>query len=87
MIRILGSIAGSVLALSLMPPRSIAGFVRRAVTSLIFGFIFAAPLREWLEWLPTSENTLASACAASFVSWWVMGSIIRIIRNWNYPSK
>jgi hypothetical protein len=75
--RVIGAVIGAAVALIFLLPESWADLVRRGTVSIVCGVIFAVPLREWLEWTKTAENMLASACAAAFLSWFVMTAIVK----------
>lgn len=72
--KIIGIIAGSFLALVFLPPRSIPGFVRRALSALVFGWVFEPIVLEYLQWPSTDERIIAAGAIASFASWWAMGA-------------
>lgn len=78
--RALGVISGSVLALVFIIPKTKMEAVQRALVSLVAGAIFTTPLREYLDWLETTENIIAAGCLASFSSWWAMSAIHSGIR-------
>lgn len=80
-----GAIAGAILALVFIPPRSWPGFFQRATAALIFGVMFAQPARYWLGFEPSDEGIASAACAAAFVSWWAMGTIKRVVDAWQRP--
>lgn len=72
--KIIGIIAGSFLGLVFIPPRSLFGFIRRALSALVFGWVFGGPALHALEWEATTDNIIASYCIAAFSSWWIMGA-------------
>lgn len=84
-IKLAGALAGTVLALVFLPPRTLWGFFRRTVASLICGPIFAPIVQAYLAWPNEWEHILASAALAAFISWFVLGIIVssakRIIGN------
>lgn len=79
--KVVGVISGSILGLVFIPPRSIPGFIRRALAALVFGGVFGGPALHVLEWEATTDNIVASYCIAAFSSWWIMGSIKRIAES------
>jgi hypothetical protein len=81
-VKITGSVFGAALALIFVPPHTIPGFLRRLSASIIGGSIFAPFVQGWAGFDPTWEGLLGAACLAAFVSWWVMGVIIRLLRAW-----
>lgn len=84
-IKAAGAVAGTILALVFIPPRTLWGFFRRATASLICGPIFAPIVKSYLAWPAEWEYILASAALAAFISWFVLGVIVsaakRIIGN------
>lgn len=80
-LKFIGAFAGTVLALVFIPPRSISGFIRRAVASLMCGPIFAPVAHTYLNWPGAWEHWLASAALVSFISWWTMGLVIAAARK------
>lgn len=84
LIKLVGAFFGAALALVFVPPRTYRGFIRRAVASLIGGVIFAAPVSDLARFSDDLEGLLAAACLAAFASWWAMGTLIRILRAWNW---
>lgn len=72
--KIIGIIAGSFLALVFLPPRSIPGFVRRALSALVFGWVFGPVIHDYFQWPLTDERIIASGAIAAFSSWWLMGA-------------
>lgn len=81
-VRLLGVLAGSFLALAFLPPRSISGFVRRGLSALVFGFVFAPIVHDYLQWPATDERVLASGAVSAFISWWIMGLAKRVIESY-----
>lgn len=81
-LKLIGATAGAVLALVFVPPRTRRGFVRRLSAALIFGVVFAAPVRMWAGFSDDAEGMIAAACLTGFVSWWIMGSAVRLARAW-----
>lgn len=83
MIKGLGSISGSVLALIFQPPKNNNDFVVRAAFSVVSGMIFADPIRlQYLHWPESWQMWLASGALVSLASWWVMGAAIRVLGAW-----
>lgn len=83
----LGSVSGTALALLVKPPKSIAEFVTRLACSLLAGILFATPVRERIGWAGTEEYVIASATIAAFCAWWLMAAVVRIIEKWEGPKK
>ena len=78
----LGTLAGTVLALIFTPPKTLAGFVRRASVSLISGPVFAPLVHHQLGMENTDEYWLAAAALAAFISWWAAGIATAVFRKW-----
>jgi hypothetical protein len=76
--KVVGVLAGTCLALVFLPPRSIAGFIRRGVAALVFGGVFGPIINDYLQWPITDERVIASGAIAAFASWWLMGGIKKI---------
>ncbi|MFT2211520.1 DUF6107 family protein [Rhizobium giardinii] len=85
--KIIGIIAGSFLALVFLPPRSIPGFVRRALSALVFGWVFGPVVHDYLQWPMTDEKIIASGAIAAFSSWWTMGLIRRFVENYKKETE
>lgn len=77
----IGIVAGTILALVFIPPRSISGFVRRALSAVIFGWVFGHVVLDYLAWLPTDENVAAAWAIASFSSWYLMGLTKKVVEK------
>lgn len=78
-----GAIAGAILALVFIPPKTRAEFWRRGSGSLIMGVVFAPSALEWLKLTANVEGMIAAACAAAFSAWWIMGLVIRVLRAYD----
>lgn len=81
LIKLGGAIAGSVLALVFLPPKTLAGFFRRSTASLICGPIFAPVVHSYLLWPGEWEHWLASAALTSFISWWLLGAVVALAKK------
>lgn len=75
-VKVAGAVSGTVLALVFLPPRTLAGFFRRTVASLICGPIFSPVVHAYLLWPNAWEHWLASTALTSFLSWWCMGLVV-----------
>lgn len=82
MIKFAGAFSGTILALVFIPPRTIAGLIRRSVASLICGPIFSPVAHSYLAWPNAWEHWLAAAALTSFTSWWLLGVIVTVARKW-----
>jgi hypothetical protein len=80
-LKFVGSMAGAALALVFVPPHTIQGFFRRASAALICGMVFASYTRAWVGFDNTGEGRVEAACLTAFVSWWIMGTGVKIIRG------
>ena len=83
--RITGAIAGALVSLAYMMPRSAREAAARAVAGVISGLVFGGPagvaLAQWMgvsELLSPSEMLLTGSAAASLTAWWVLGALARI---------
>ena len=79
--RVLGAAAGAFLALVFLLPKTWGDLIRRGIFSVVFGIIFAVPMRNWLGWDTDMDNTLAAACAAAFVSWLVAAGVVKALEK------
>ncbi len=80
-IKFAGAIAGTILALVFLPPKTLTGLARRAVASLICGPIFSPVVHAYLIWPNVWEHWLAAAALTSFISWFCMGLIVAAARK------
>lgn len=87
LIRVSGSMAGSMFALVYEPPRSRLGLYRRVVVSIPSGVIFADWARETLKMAETWFNICASATIAAMISWFAIGTLIRLAKAWKPPDQ
>lgn len=78
-LKVCGSLAGAVLSLIFLPPKTLAEFVTRCGFSVIAGILFSEPVREYLRWAPTLQMELASSALTAMLSWFVMGAVTRLI--------
>jgi hypothetical protein len=82
LIKIIGALAGAVLALVFIPPKTFTGFTRRMTASLIVGPIFSPVVHSYMLWPDKWEHHLAAAALTAFLSWWMLGVIINAVRKW-----
>jgi hypothetical protein len=82
LVKVTGAIFGAALALIFVPPRTLTGFIRRLTASIIGGTVFAPYVREYAGFDMDWEGLLGAACLAAFLSWSMMGVIIRLLRAW-----
>lgn len=87
LIKSAGSLAGAVVALVFVPPRTIRGFFRRSTAALICGAAFAPYVQDKAGFSTDGEGLFAAACLAAFVSWWVAGAIKRAAEAWQSPRQ
>jgi hypothetical protein len=81
-LKFLGSATGAALALVFVPPRTMAGFIRRLFAAMICGTVFATYVRGWVGFDNDGEGIISAACLTAFISWWAMGTAVRILRAW-----
>ena len=86
-LRVLGAIAGTVLALVFLPPKTRTEFIRRASLSMICGIIFGDAVRDYLKWADLAQMDIASSAGTSMLSWPVVGAVIRVIGKWTPPKE
>ncbi len=83
----IGSLTGAIMALVFITPKTRAEAIRRLVTSIACGVIFEHIIRSYFAWPDDSENVIAAASAAAFISWWLMGAIVSVARTWKGPQS
>jgi len=83
--RIVGAIAGALVSLAYMMPKSAREAAARAIAGVLSGLVFGGPagvaLAQWMgvsELLSPSEILLTGSAAASMTAWWVLGALARI---------
>lgn len=83
-IRLVGAVAGTILALGLTPPLSRRGFYQRAVTAMIFGPVFAGQVHNRFGFFfsPDADGMIAATCLTSLVSWQIMTVLKRAASAW-----
>lgn len=82
-LKLIGSVCGTVLALIFAPPRSRRDFRRRGAFSLIAGVVMVPVVRHFVPMANDPETLVAVACITAFVSWWAAGTARRIIKTWD----
>jgi hypothetical protein len=83
MARIAGSIAGTIVSLAFIPPKTRVEFFGRTAASSIVGYIFgiyALPSMAAAGVLPDRNGVLAATCLTAFLAWWLLGYVIKIAR-------
>ena len=82
-IRTAGAVCGAVLALVFQPPVDMKELRRRSFFSTGSGFLFGDLIRtEYLHWPGTWEMWLAASAITAMASWWVFGTILKVISAW-----
>lgn len=84
-LKLIGSIAGAILSLVFLPPKNRAEFTTRAVFSVLSGILFGDALRDYMHWLDTPRMNIAAAALLAMLSWFIMGTLIRLIGAWKGP--
>lgn len=79
-LKLIGSMVGSVLALIFAPPRNMRDFRRRGSFSLISGVFMTPVVRHFVETSNDPETVVAVAAITAFASWWAAGTFLRIVR-------
>jgi hypothetical protein len=86
LLKLIGSIAGTFLALIIRMPKSRKGFQQRAIFSMIAGIILspivAVILRKFVDIPDDAETVVAIATVTAFVSWWAGRKVIDTIEEW-----
>lgn len=82
LLRVISSLAGAVLGLIFLAPKTVAEFWTRLVFSTLAGLLFGGGLREWLKWPDHLEMVVGSSALVALLSWFVMGAVVRIIKVW-----
>jgi len=83
LIKALGSVGGSILALVFQPPTTTRDFIIRSVFSLLSGLLFGDPVRtEYLHWPESVQHVVGAHALVALVSWWAFGAATRIIGAW-----
>lgn len=75
--KLAGTFSGTILALVFIPPRSRAGFIRRGLGAIVFGWAFGHLPTYYLHWSKEPDYILSSYAGTAFASWWLMGAIKR----------
>ncbi len=77
--KLLWPLAGSILALLVIPPKTRTEAARRGLVAFIGGHIGGPPLHEWLEISSGAENSGFALALAAFISWWVLGALPKVV--------
>lgn len=88
MLKAIGALAGTVLALIFRLPKNWREFKRRAAFSFLTG-IFASPLailglREVIDVPSDPETLVAIVTVTAFGSWWVAGAVLKRVSIWTW---
>ncbi len=75
--RLVGGVGGSLIAIVIVQPNTIAGLFKRLVVSLSSATMLTPVLVEYLDWDDTPDSVIAAACIVAAVAWWVWHSLIR----------
>ena len=72
--KVAGVLAGAVLALVFVPPKTIHGFFQRLTIALVVGAVGSETLRvNYLGWPDSWDNIIAAHAITAFSSWWILG--------------
>lgn len=85
--RLIGSFVGATLSFLYARPVGPRDFAARLLVSSVVGFIFGFMVRDYLGWPETQRYVFAAAVAASFLSWFVIGALVRILKSTNKLPK
>lgn len=90
--RIGGAVAGALVSLAYMLPKSAREASARAFAGLISGLVFGAPAGAALAErfaiagrIGAAETLLMGSAAASMTAWWVLGALARIAGRAGWP--
>lgn len=82
-VKALGALGGTIVALVFQPPKSVNEFYGRSAVSIVSGLLFGDALREnWLKWPDTFGSNLAAFGVVSLTSWWVLAMAVRISKKY-----
>ncbi len=91
LLKLIGSIAGTFLALIIRMPRSRKGFQQRAAFSVVAGIILspiaAIILRKFFDVANDAETTVAIATVTAFASWWCARKFLDTVEGWTMGPK
>ncbi|MAY60917.1 MAG: hypothetical protein CML29_01785 [Rhizobiales bacterium] len=83
--RLCGSVAGALVSLAYLMPKSMREATARALASLASGLVFGAPVGAALAekfaitaQVGPPEILLMGSAAASMSVWWILGALVRI---------
>lgn len=79
--KVAGSVAGTILALVFIVPKTLSGFIRRISASLVGGMVFGPSVHYYGGWPASWEHLMASAAIASFLCWFVMGHVVTLAKK------
>lgn len=82
-LKAIGAVSGAAIALLVKPAKTAAEFWTRLGCSLLSGFLFGTPLREWIGWPANEEYMVVSAALAAIVAWWALAAIVRGLEKWD----
>lgn len=78
----LGVAGGTIASLAMMPPKTIWDLITRSFVSIWSGMTFAAQTQEYLSWVKTDPDLMASGAITAYLSWWALGAIMRWAKAW-----
>ena len=84
LLRAVGAVAGTILALALTPPKTISGCVQRVIVGLGSGLVFSGQVHAYAGQVFSNDadGLISAACSTSFVSWQALTIIKRMAANW-----
>lgn len=90
LLKLIGSVAGTFLALIMRPPRSRKGFQQRAAFSIVAGLLLSPivvmVLRKFFDVPTDAETVVAVAAVTAFGSWWLARKFLQTVENWKANS-
>lgn len=75
-LRLIGAIGGSVIAVAIVPPGAWLP-IRRLSVSLASGMMLTPIFRHYMGWPGDPDSIIAAACIVSACGWWIWHAIIR----------
>ncbi len=80
--RIIGTVAGTIVSLAYVMPKTSKDFWRRVVVSALSGMVLGGILRERLSLPQTYEGLMCGAFLAAVVAWAGMAVAMKFMKKW-----
>jgi len=85
LMRLLGGLGGSLIAIVIVQPETIAGLFKRLLVSLSSSTMLTPILTDYLDWDDDADSVIAASCIVAAVAWWVWHSLIRAAQAGYFP--